>query len=60
MKDIIDLGDSLQKMEIYSQDSLVKYFNIFRIMLKYQNDEFILIFCKSFILFPLSTNSFNK
>ena len=49
--DIIDLGDSLQKMEIYSQDNLVKYFNIFRIMLKYQTDEFILIFILKFLFY---------
>ena len=61
--DIIDLGDSLQKMEIYSQDNLVKYFNIFRIMLKYQNDEFILIFFLKvlfsfhYLLIPLINNS---
>ena len=61
--DIIDLGDSLQKMEIYSQDSLVKYFNIFRIILQSQNDEFILIFFLKvlfyfhYLLIPLINNS---
>ena len=61
--DIIDLGDSLQKMEIYSQDSLVKYFNIFRIIIKYQNDEFMLIiflkvlFYFHYLLIPLINNS---
>ena len=49
--DIIDFGDSLQKMEIYSQDNLVKYFNIFRIMLKYQTDEFILIFLLKIVFY---------
>ena len=61
--DIIDLGDSLQKMEIYSQDSLVKYFNIFIIILQSQNDEFILIFFLKVLFYfhylqiPLINNS---
>lgn len=29
--DIIDLGDSLQKIEIYSQDKLVNYFIFFEL-----------------------------
>jgi hypothetical protein len=49
--DIIDLGDSLQKIEIYSQDKLVKYFNIFRTMLKFQCEDLIFIYFLKFFFY---------
>ena len=49
--DIIDLGDSLQKIEIYSQDKLVNYFNIFRTMLKFQCEDLIFIYFLKFFFY---------
>ncbi len=39
----IDLGDSIQIMEIYSKKDLVRFFNFFRIMTKHKPENRIFI-----------------
>ena len=42
--DWVELGDSMQKMYIYTNSYLIKYFSFFRIMLKYKQDKLLLLF----------------
>ena len=50
----IDLGDSIQIMEIYSKKDLVKFFNCFRIMSKYKpENRFLFYLLNSFSFFKL-------
>ena len=50
----IDLGDSIQIMEIYSKKDLVKFFNCFRIMSKYKpENRFFILFVKFFFFFQI-------
>ena len=48
----IDLGDSVQTLEIYSKKKLLRFFNWFRIINKYKPDNVLFIFfCKFFYYF---------
>ena len=42
--DWVELGDSMQKMYIYTNSYLINYFSFFRIMLKYKQDKLLLLF----------------
>ena len=47
----IDLGDSIQIMEIYSKKNLVRFLNFFRIMSKYKPENRIFILFVKFFFF---------
>ena len=47
----IDLGDSVQILEMYLNKRLIKLFNFFRIMNKYKSDSRFFIFLVKFFFF---------
>ena len=47
----IDLGDSVQILEMYLNKRLIKLFNFFRIMTKYKSDSRFFIFLVKFFFF---------
>ena len=49
--DWIDLGDSVQILEMYLNKRLIKLFNFFRIMTKYKSDSRFFIFLVKFFFF---------
>ena len=57
----IDLGDSVQMLEMYLNKRLIKVFNFFRIMTKFKTDSrFFIFFSKILFFFSIYDDSYNK